>query len=152
MEDKIVLNEEATNILDYLGDYFTDELLEKDSEFIKKRMDLDVNGEVKIKGILMLPLIGVMLGLFLNGFALIGNFESYTALGVSLLILVVLLQLASLIFTFKRKKYAKFTFMSIYVLMIVISLIGGLYMNILVNLAWLLYFSLSKRVKYTFHI
>lgn len=147
-----MLNEEETDIFDYLKDYFREEQLKLDSEFIKKRLDLDVNGEVKIKGILILPFIGVLLGLFLNGFALIGSFESYTALGVVLLLIVIVLQLASIVFTFKRKKYGKYTFIGIYSLMIIVSILGGLYMNILINITWLLYFSLSKRVKYTFYI
>lgn len=125
----------------------------KDEDFIYEKLILDDKGKIKLAGFLYYVLLVVCLNFTRNIIVFSQSFLLYNMIGFALIVSLIVSQALGLYALVTRHKMTKWVMIGQYIILIMISLltVNSLSIGILLNsFLMILYFLISKRVKYTF--
>lgn len=123
------------------------EITDINKELVGK-LKLNEKGQVQLGGAIVFPLFGLLISFSMNSYALATDFNLYSALGISIILFLALLQVFMFVVVMKKKKIVKILFIIYYLLSIILNLFA--IASVIMGFIWIIYFSISKRVKYTF--
>lgn len=123
------------------------EITDINKELVGK-LKLNEKGQVQLGGAIVFPLFGLVISFSMNSYALATDFNLYSALGISIIVFLALLQAFMFVVVMKKKKIVKILFIIYYLLSIILNLFA--IASVIMGFIWIIYFSISKRVKYTF--
>ena len=125
----------------------------KDEDFIREKLILDNKGKVKLAGFLYYVLLILCLNFSRNIIEFSQLYSLYNMLGIVIITSLLISQGLGLYALLTRHKMAKWVMIGQYIILIIISLLSfnTLSIGFILNSAlMILYFLISKRVKYTF--
>lgn len=125
----------------------------KDEDFILEKLVLDTKGKVKLAGFLYYVLLILCLNFSRNIIEFSQLYSLYNMLGIIIIVSLLISQGLGLYALLTRHKMAKWVMIGQYTILIIISLLSfnTLSIGFVLNSAlMMLYFLISKRVKYTF--
>jgi len=125
----------------------------KDEDFIYEKLILDDKGKIKLAGFLYYVLMVVCLNFTRNIIVFSQSFLLYNMIGFAVIVSLLVSQALGLYALVTRHKMTKWVMIGQYIILMIISLlsVNSLSIGILLNsFLMILYFLISKRVKYTF--
>jgi len=139
---------------DEVIDYIKSKNIEiKDEDFIYEKLILDDKGKIKLAGFLYYVLLVVCLNFTRNIIVFSQSFLLYNMIGFAVIVSLIFSQALGLYALVTRHKMTKWVMIGQYIILIMISLlsVNSLSIGILLNsFLMIIYFLVSKRVKYTF--
>ena len=125
----------------------------KDESFVREKLMLDNKGKIKLAGFLYYVLLVLCLNFSRNAIEFTQFYSSYNMLGIVIIMSLLISQALGLYALMIRHKMAKWVMIGQYIILIIISFLNfnvssiGFILN---SVLMILYFRISKRVKYTF--
>ncbi|MBI9011019.1 MAG: hypothetical protein JEZ08_02215 [Clostridiales bacterium] len=125
----------------------------KDEDFIREKLMMDHKGKIKLAGFLYYVLLVLCLNFSRNVIEFTQIYSLYNMVGIVIIMSLLISQALGLYALFTRHKMARWIMIGQYVILIIISLLSfnvysiGFVLN---STLMILYFLISKRVKYTF--
>lgn len=120
----------------------------KERNFINNKLKLNDKNKIEVSGFLIVPILLLIYGILINLRAILYVYELADTYGILYSILFILIHSGLLYLISKKKKITILLFKLYYLLVVIMSAFS--LPSIIISSLWALYFTVSKRVKYTF--